>query len=338
MARHSGQPHGWLLASGLLLAILFGLPGTAVAQAATGPWGTAIQDGAPASAATAPSTNKADPAEALPGGSNTTVIPRNPGDAKAASGPAQVQLVALLTADGQRIDQGIVWRVFQEKGAPGAKNKLIATYREASPALKLQPGDYIVNAAFGRAHITRKITIKPGASALEPFVLNAGGLRLSAKIGNEEAAANTISYNIYTDERDQFNNRAIVMSGARPGLIIRLNAGIYHIVSTYGDANATVQADVTVEAGKLTEATVAHAAGKVTFKLVTRSGGEALPDTHWTIQTPQGEIVKESVGALPTHILAPGTYNVVAKSGSRAFRRDLAVQSGDVTQLEVVIQ
>ncbi len=73
---------------------------------------------------------------------------------------------------------------------------------------------------------------------------------------------------------------------AKPNVIIRLNAGIYHIVSTYGDANAKVEADVNVEAGKLTEATVSHSAARVTFKLVTRIGGEALPDTQWTVQTP----------------------------------------------------
>ncbi|MCK9912438.1 hypothetical protein MXD81_25005, partial [Microbacteriaceae bacterium K1510] len=83
----------------------------------------------------------------------------------------------------------------------------------------------------------------------------------------------------------------------------------YRIVSRYGDANAKVEADVTVEAGKLTEATISHSAARVTFKLVTRIGGEALPDTQWTVQTPDGQMVLQSIGALPTHILAPGTYS-----------------------------
>ena len=85
----------------------------------------------------------------------------------------------------------------------------------------------------------------------------------------------------------------------KPDVVIRLNAGIYRIVSTYGDANAQVEADVTVEAGKLSEATVSHSAARVTFKLVAREGGEALPDTQWTVQTADGEVVKRSVGALP---------------------------------------
>ena len=47
---------------------------------------------------------------------------------------------------------------------------------EASPFLKLQPGEYTVNAAFGRANLTRKITVKAAdGPPFEAFVLNAGG-------------------------------------------------------------------------------------------------------------------------------------------------------------------
>jgi hypothetical protein len=277
-------------------------------------------------------------------GQNTTIVPRAPPDAKSKN-PApvagQTTFVALLTEDGQRIDQGMVWRIFEDnKGAAaGTKNKLLSVYKEASPSVKLAAGDYVVNAAFGRANLTRKISIKPGSPAVEQFVLNAGGLRMAALIGNgEPAPPNTISYDIYSDERDQFGNRSLIMRGAKPALIIRLNSGIYQIASTYGDANATVRADVTVEAGKLTEVTVAHASARVTFKLVSRAGGEALADTQWSIAMPQGEVVKESVGALPTHILAPGTYVVSARSGGRVFSRSFSVQHGQATQVEVVMQ
>jgi hypothetical protein len=263
-------------------------------------------------------------------------------------GQGQIRLKALLT-DDQTIDQGVVWRVFAERtgGLPLAgtapdgdgRARLVATQREASPLLRLPVGDYIVNVGFGRASLTRRMTVKPGDNGLEKFVLNAGGLRLIAYVGNGETpAANTVTYDIYSDERDQFGQRAKVLAAVKPSLIIRLNSGIYHLVSTYGDANATVQLDVTVEPGKLTEATIAHAAGKATFKLVTRTGGEAVTDTQWVISTPQGEPVKESVGALPTHTLSPGRYVVTAKQGGKAYRRDFTVQHGGMTQVEVMRQ
>jgi len=279
-----------------------------------------------------PSPNNSSP-------TNTTVIPRTLNDPSAQSGTASgVKLIALLTADGQRIDSGIVWRVYDNANAPNQRSNLLKTEHAASPTLKLAPGEYIVNAAFGRAHLTRKITVKSGTTATEQFVLNAGGLRVKALVEGAAPVPNSVTYDIYSDERDQFGKRAKIMSRAKTDLIMRLNAGIYHIVSTYGDANATMEADVTVEAGKLTEATVSHAAARVTFKLVMREGGEALPDTQWTVQTTEGQVIKRSVGALPTHILAPGTYTIIARSGTRAFKRDFTLASGETTQVEVLMR
>jgi hypothetical protein len=170
-------------------------------------------------------------------------------------------------------------------------------------------------------------------------VLNAGGLRLMPALASGEAISDkAVSYDIYSDERDKYGQRMRVMSGAKPGLVTRLNAGIYSIVGTYGDANAVARADVTVEAGKLTEATLTHAAARVTFKLVTRAGGDAIADTQWNVANARGETVKESVGALPTHIFAPGTYTVSARNAGEVFNRTFAVQAGQVVQVEVLRQ
>ncbi len=343
MSRHLSSPSSgaWRQSlAALLVALLAGLTLSPAAEAEDGsPWDTGVSL---RSVFPAPSlTEGASPApaqESAPS-SNVTVVPRTSEGAQAgAGGTTQVNLIALLTADGQRIDQGLVWRIYESSGGPKDASKLLTTKREPSPTVGLKPGNYIINAAFGRADLTRAITVAPGAPMSEKFVLNAGGLRVKVLVDGETPAANTVSYDVYTGERDQLDNRTKVLSHAKPNIIVRLNAGIYHIVSTYGDANAQVEADVTVEAGKLTEATVSHSAARVTFKLVTRLGGDALPDTQWTIQTPQGKVVKHSVGALPTHILAPGTYTIIAKTGTRAFKRDFTLSGGETAQVEVLMR
>jgi preprotein translocase subunit YajC len=195
----------------------------------------------------------------------------------------------------------------------------------------------MVNVAFGRANLSRKIVVSAERATQERFVLNAGGLRLNPVLASGEAITErAVSYDIYSDERDQYGQRTKLMSAVRPGTIIRLNAGIYNIVSSYGDANALARSDVTVEAGKLTEATLSHPAAKVTFKLVARAGGDAIADVQWTLANNRGETVKESVGALPSHILAPGTYTVSARNAGEVFQRQFSVQAGDVGQVEVV--
>jgi hypothetical protein len=338
MARATTQFDQWARRAGsALLAGLLAVSAPAAAQEAD-PWDTGIQlrgaFPAPIDDAQQPATR-----EMLDVPPATTVVPRTdvikPPDSNA---PVPVNLVALLTADGQRIEQGVVWRIYKIGPGYGAEANLILTKREASPSIELKPGVYIVNAAFGQADLTRKITVAAGTPLSERFVLNAGGLRVKVLVDGKAPPPNAAAYDIYAGERDQFDNRTKVMNRAKPNLVIRLNAGIYHIVSTYGDANATVESDVTVEAGKLTEATVSHAAARVTFKLVTRIGGEALPDTQWTVQTPEGQVVKQSVGALPTHILAPGAYTIIAKSGTNAYKRDFSLANGEVSQVEVLMQ
>ena len=129
-----------------------------------------------------------------------------------------------------------------------------------------------------------------------------------------------VSYEIYSGESDQLGARRRIMSGARPGLIMRLNSGIYHIISRYGDANAVVNADVTVEAGKLTEVAITHPGATVTFRLVTCAGGEAQSGAQWAILDSEGEVIKESAGALPTHVLAAGSYVAPALLGAPGSR------------------
>jgi hypothetical protein len=300
-------------------------------------WQTETDRAQPPASMQIPGMRPTTPVFELP--PNTTVVPRTAPDAKQgpSAGGGQLALVALLTQDGQSIDQGLVWRVYRDRPGPDGKPRLVSTHREASPQIRLEPGEYVVNVAFGRANLTRKVTVSSERAVQERFVLNAGGLRLISQIsGGEGFGERGVVYDIYSDERDQYGQRTKVMSGARPGVVLRLNAGIYNIVGTYGDANAVVRADVTVEAGKLTEATLLHAAAKVTFKLVARAGGDAIADTQWTIANAQGETVKESVGALPTHIFAPGAYTVSARTAGEVFQRQFAVRAGEAVQVEVM--
>ncbi len=253
--------------------------------------------------------------------------------------PVPCTFKALLTDGGPKLESGLIWRVFANAAGANGTHKLISTHREAMPTAALPPGEYLVNAAYGLSNLTKKIKVESGRSLEETFVLNTGGLRLAAILANgERLSAESVHFDILSDEEDQFGNRHTILGDAKPGVVIRLNAGAYHIVSLYGDANATVRADVTVEPGKLTEATVKHAASKITFKLVQAAGGEALADTQWSILTKTGDVVKENAGAIPTHILAAGSYAVVARHADASYTRTFDVVTGEAKQIEVVME
>jgi hypothetical protein len=262
------------------------------------------------------------------------------GNAQGQQGKSPVTLSAYLTQDGEPIDQGVVWRIFTETpNVDPPQPRLMTTSKIPAPTVDLAPGSYLVNVAFGRAHLTRRIEVPSGKPGEEHFVLNAGGLRVTAVLGEAERVSNlTVGYDIYQGDADQLGGRTKIVGGLRPGLIVRLNAGLYHLVSTMGDANATVSADVTVEAGKLTDAVIRHHAARVTLKLVTRAGGEAQADTLWAVHTVDGDLVRETQGALPTHILAAGDYVASARHGGRLFQKQFTVATGQPTQVEVVMQ
>jgi hypothetical protein len=277
------------------------------------------------------------PPPATPPADNTTVVPR----VLKLGGQGQITVSLSLTDGSQPIVQGLVWRVFRDKAAAGAsaggKGLLVSTHKEASPTLRLDPGIYWINVALGRASLTRKITIVADRIDKAHFVLNAGGLRIVPVLANGESAnLKLVAFDVESEERDEHGQRSKVVIGAKAGVVLRLNAGLYSIVSTYGDANATARADVWVEAGRLSEVKVVHPAAEVSFKLVTRGGGDAIADTQWSV-TRQGEVVKETSGALPTHFLAPGTYTVSARHAGRFHRRDFTVKAGETRLVEVVM-
>jgi hypothetical protein len=255
-----------------------------------------------------------------------------------ADGKVPMLFSALIAEPGPRIDSGLTWRIYDRKAGDDGLHALVARSEDATPRLPLPPGDYMVNVAYGRAYLTRSIKVAPGLPARQIFVLNAGGLRLSAKaLDGQEITGGAVVNEIYSDERDQGGNRALVAGGIKPGIILRLNAGIYHVKSVYGGANGIVQGDISIEAGRLTDMTLTHEAASVTLKLVAQVGGEALADTQWRIYLPDGALVSESVGALPTHILAPGRYNVEAVRAGQKYAEVFDLAPGRARTVEVVL-
>lgn len=151
-------------------------------------------------------------------------------------------------------------------------------------------------------------------------------------------AAVKLRFSIFSKERNSSDERQLIISDVKPNQIIRLNDGIYHVVSEYGAVNAVIRSDINVEAGKLTEAIIQHRAAQITLKLVSDSGGEAIADTAWSITNSAGDLISESVGAFPSLVLAEGDYTAIARNKEKLLRRDFKVVSGRNYDVEVLIK
>lgn len=266
----------------------------------------------------------------------SSFAPATPGGPLATQSPGRLSLAARLTEESPEITRGLVWRIFRPEADADGKLPLVATARGGSSSFELEPGSYLVHAAFGRAGATKKITVDREPRR-EELVLEAGGLKLDALLsGGVRIPPAKLRFSIYELNEDANGERALIIPDVKPNAVVRLNAGSYHVVSEYGSVNAVIRSDIRVEAGKLTEAMVEHRAAQLTMKLVREKGGEAIADTSWTILTNSGEIVRESVGAFASMVLAEGDYTIIAKNRERIYQRDFTVVPGRNQDVEVL--
>lgn len=265
--------------------------------------------------------------------------PSLPGLDAPTSAARSVVFEARLTDKGEPMQQGLSWRVFSPIPGEDGKLPLVASAEGGSADFQLLPGDYFVNVAFGRAGATKKLRVPAeGEVDRQVLVLDAGGLVLNAFSGSDtRIPPQQLKFTIYSEEVQANGERAMVIADVRPNTIVRLNSDTYHIVSEYGDVNAVVRANIKVDAGRLTEATIQHRAAHVSLKLVSEGGGEAIADTAWSILTSSGDIVQESVSAFPQMVLAEGQYTAVARNKDKIYQRDFEVVAGVNTDVEVLL-
>src|SRR6185436_21160220 len=227
-----------------------------------------------------------------------------------ASAQAQLALAARYGSNLPQITSGLHWRIYPAKPDQGGFRPLKED-RGASPVFSLPPGNYVIHVGFGLASATRTIQLRADGSR-EIFEIPAGGLRIQGRVGDARIPQGQISFDLYKGSQFEPGDKRPIATAIMTGDMVLLPEGTYHIVSNYGDANSTVRSDIRVEVGKLTDTTVNHRAAIITLKLVNERGGEARANTQWSVLTPGGDVIKESIGAFPRVILAEGEYRVVA--------------------------
>ena len=253
----------------------------------------------------------------------------------AAPGQAVLSLTARYGKDMPVIGNGLVWRIFADRPDETGTFKLIREDRGATPNIVLPPGGYVVHVAFGLVSAVRAVTLKPETDR-ESFLLPAGGLRIEGRVGTSKIPQNQISFAIYKGSQFEVGERASLVPNVAANDVVLLPEGTYYIISNYGDANSVVRSDIRVQAGKLTDVIITHRAAVITLKLVSDKGGEALANTAWSVITPGGDVVKESIGAFPRVVLSEGEYRAIAKNEGKVYERPFNVVNGVDGEVEVV--
>lgn len=249
--------------------------------------------------------------------------------------PQSVTLVAEVVEKGAKINGGLVWRIFSSTPDKTGQLPMVVKSEQANPTLTLKPGNYVVHVAYGEAQTSDTLSVGNKAST-KSMILDAGGLKLNAAItGDVQIPFNLLHFDVFTAGATDAE-RALIAEKVAANDILTLNAGTYHVVSYFGEVNAIVRADLRVEPGKLTDATLYQKAAQVSFKLASDAGGEAIADVDWTVKGQDGVSIFTNTGTFPSLVLEEGSYTVSAKRGDKVYTRPFEVKAGQTLDIAVL--
>jgi hypothetical protein len=330
---------GGIAAAVAMAAAVAWAPAPALAQSATAT-SAQIRNLAPPQSAVPGAPTPFMPGVGSPGATMVTPNPLEPAPLAQAeplvpAGRVALALAARYGRDAPQISGGIVWRVYAAKPDASGIFPLIKEDHAAAPTFVLPPGNYVVDASLGLASAAKAVQLR-AETVHEVFEIPAGAMRLEGRVGDVRIPTGQISFEIYTGSQFATAERRRIAQNVMSGDVVLLPAGTYNIVSNYGDGNSVVRSDVQVDAGKLTDIAVTHRAAVITLKLVNNRGGEALANTQWTVLTPGGDVIKESIGAFPRIVLAEGDYHVIARNEGKTYQRDFKVITGVDGEVEVL--
>lgn len=298
--------------------------GTAAALAVTA---AGILPGPLAAQEANPFANPLGPALSSPGMIGPALPPPIP------EAEVPLSLTATFAGSDRPLRSGLAWRVYEDR-ADGQKPLIVARSSEPDPTFKLAPGPYVVHVTYGFASASKRV-VTAGSAVSDGLKISAGALRLSGAIGDQTIPGAQLAFSVFVPIGNNSEGR-LVRSGVKAGELLRLPEGTYHVVSTYGGSNAIQRADLKVENGKVTEATMNHRAATVTLKLVAAPGAEAFAGTAFSVLTPGGDTIREAIGAFPAVTLAEGDYVLIARHDGQVYTREFKVESGLDRDVEVV--
>ena len=285
-------------------------------------------------------------------------VPTTPGPAFGAGptppslepGQGVLYLSATLGNNPRPIVSGLKWRVYQERAEADGSHALVAESTEPAPILPVPDGAYVVHVGYGLASAMKRVSVN-GRPVSERLPITAGALSVTSVLGDTKLPPSRVQISVYVPDRDGQEARLIVPS-AKPGDVRRLPEGNYRIVSTFLEkesagstaapgaqenaTNSVVNAEIRVQSGRITEATLRHRAAVMTIKLVNNPGGEALANTSFSDLTPGGDVIRELIGAFPSLVLAEGEYVVIARRDGKTFQTTFTVQSTLDRDVEVI--
>ena len=237
-------------------------------------------------------------------------------------GSESLTLGARLKADGGLIQRPIAWTI--RHSLAGATGDIVWHGEEPVAELPLEPGDYVVEAAYGTAKVYQPVSVTPGQRLAMTFILNVGGIRPLSRI---EAvgypSAMPATHAIFAVSGPNAGRE--VARDIKQGEIVRVVAGRYRVESRFIDGNTVTDAEVTVKPGILTSIEISHLAAFAQVSIPVSAGSEA----HWRIRQASGTWQRSGHGNDFALVLAPGSYEVNADVAGHTLSASFTLKASE---------
>jgi hypothetical protein len=236
------------------------------------------------------------------------------------AGAEGLELAARLDERGGLITRPIRWMVKRAVAGSAAGGEPVFSSEAPVADLRLQPGEYRVEASYGLAHVAQDVAIHSGQWVGLTLILHVGGIRALSLVHDQDLPATvTAEHRVYAQSGRQSGQRLIATG---QGELVRLEAGAYRVESRFEPGNAVTETMVAVKPGVLSTLEIAHLAGLVRVEFP--GGGDDRfevrdlnSDWTWQGPSPGGDVV-----------LAPGRYEARPLSGGEARAVAFEVAAG----------
>lgn len=204
----------------------------------------------------------------------------------------------------------------------------VARSAARSPEFVLPAGVYSIVTRIGAVESRERATLAPGDRQQRQITQQTARVQLLSRFaGTAQAIGENVSYRI--ERLDAATPEVTHVSQAAP--TVDLAPGTYRIESRLGLLNAKATRDVTIAAGRGTDAVFEHQAGTVNLRLATGASGEV----HWDVKDSTGRTVWISGKPAPALLLQAGRYTVRGETREKRYQRAFEVKTGAAQTVEL---
>ena len=232
-----------------------------------------------------------------------------------------LELTARLTEDSPILERNLSWTVSSADGKP------ILMSEGGGVDVSVPPGDYLVDAQYGAAKISRIVSLPQAGRMMVSLVMNAGGLRVVARGSDKAPPSSPVHVRVFSLEGNEPGR--LIASNAGTGEIIRLPQGTYRVEARAGRGNAAAVTDVEVKPGRLSTIRVALKAGLARLSFV----GSPTAQVRWNVEDENGDAVAVQSGLTADVALLPGTYTAKAEVGSERLTATFRIAAGEARDI-----